>query len=179
MVVKLSEDETKVRCQLCIRYNSIEYRGTWILKKSFVVHQNSAVYQQSNARKEGADAEAARLQAATKEMDDFVMFNAVPNNEINQPIIEGPSNEEQSMWNDYIMHPVEFDAGESPEELLRTQHQNFELKAEVYGIWAGTEAELEEPGLNEAQQFWDDADEEDLLSEIMRNIGGFGLSLNF
>ena len=162
------EDE-KVRCELCLKYN-ISYRGNWIALRTYKTkHQKTDIHLVSIAHQaKEMDVENQRLQAmpgyfvTPKNID----AGAGPSS---LPTYGRPSAEDQMrvVWDDF---DGTFELEDGAAELQEKARKAFEHEANLSGLWAGLE-EVPDNDINEIQQCWEQEEQDDLLAEILEQIG--------
>jgi hypothetical protein len=110
------------------------------------------------------------------EEEEFVVFNDIPITTTQKPRTkirqsEDMQSTELAMWDHFEAADFTLEAGEDPDYIAQLHYQALAHQADTYGAWNGAEALPGYTDLDDVSRFLDDDDEEDLLSEIMRNIG--------
>jgi hypothetical protein len=75
------------------------------------------------------------------------------------------------MWEDWQMHDPEFELEEGEDERMARKRQEFESKVNRSGIWEGVEMMGEEGGMDGIEKLWEEEEQDDLLSDLLREIG--------
>ena len=63
-----------------------------------------------------------------------------------------------------------FEIEQGVEEREKDARTEFERKASEFGLWGGPETMLEDD-IEQAEDAWDEAEHDDILAEILRNLG--------
>jgi hypothetical protein len=163
-------EDNKVQCKLCLKYNSMSYRGDWIMLKTYkTTHQKTSIHLESIVwESQQMDIENRQLQempgyfASLKNIN-IDMVPSVPSH--------GTSSaqwaQEQEMWHTF---DGTFELEDGAAELHEKARKAFELQANLSGLWAGLEA-IPNNNINELQQLWEEEEHDDLLSEVFEQIG--------
>jgi len=83
----------------------------------------------------------------------------------------GKSLEEYEMWDDWEMGGVGFELEDGEAEILLKKRQEFAHRMATCGLWGGMEAPNEEDGMRDIEELWEEEDDDDLLTELLREIG--------
>ncbi|KAF8153401.1 hypothetical protein B0H34DRAFT_754825 [Crassisporium funariophilum] len=160
-----------------MQFNAGDYRADFILIKSLLPHQKSALHQRSLAleTEEKSRAERAMISqseatpAAPASLQSFAV-----NPTIGQTSFAGSLRElnfdEADMWAEYDAYGETFDAGDDPEELARTQRKALERQIDTYGVWGGVELPASVDHAD-AEMLWEDLEYDEILTDVMRNTG--------
>jgi hypothetical protein len=82
----------------------------------------------------------------------------------------GPSNAEQEMWDTFVPTDGAFEIERGPEEVLDDARKEFECKIKEFGLWGGLET-MPEEDIGHLEDAWDEAEHDDILTEILQNLG--------
>lgn len=85
---------------------------------------------------------------------------------------------EQEMWHDHKMKFPDnggFDAGDDPNDLDQQKREEFNRRVHEHGLWSGVDEIPGDVNLDGHAQLWDEEDHDDLLSEVLLNLGLFDL----
>jgi hypothetical protein len=118
-----------------------------------------------------------RLSSATNNLglqeDQFAIAQAISLDNTDQckgAQSSGPSNVEHEMWNDFVPTDSAFEIERGPEEILQDARMEFEHKVKDFGYWGGLET-LPEEDMSRIEDVWDEAEHDDILTQILQNIG--------
>jgi len=75
---------------------------------------------------------------------------------------------EQEMWNDYMDCEEDFDAGVDPTLAAIEERKRLEREATEFDLWQGADF-LPEGDINNCELLLDELEQEDILTELMRN----------
>ena len=165
-------DDGKVRCRTCAIHSPDDYNGEWILRKSAVAHQRSLVHRKSLERKGQLD--SVLLDESRHEpSQNFVVAQNTPISQSSREIRRSYtiSTKEIEMWNDFMTSEETFEMDAGPAELERNRREEFERKIGEHGLWGGSEQPADLVSMDDIQSHWDEEEHNDLLAEILRNIG--------
>lgn len=81
-----------------------------------------------------------------------------------------PSLAEQEMWDDFIMMDSAFEMEKGLEEVEKDTRSEFECKVNDFGLWGGLET-MSDEDIHHTEVTWDEAEQDDILTEILRNLG--------
>jgi len=157
-----------------MEFNPLDYHGDWILKRSFAAHSKSALHIKSEALKK-LDEERVAARAKDRERDEtFAISRPVEVIALQGPAQQEVNATEVAMWEDFDMGDAVFDAGEDPANVRSVQHKEFERRAQQYGLWHGMDTNR-----NNSERLWDESEQEDVISEILKNIGELFIIIYF
>jgi len=74
------------------------------------------------------------------------------------------------MWDDFIPTDSAFEMDEGPEEAKQDARSEFEWKLSNFGLWGGLET-MPDEDIDRAEVSWDEAEQDDILTEILQNLG--------
>ena len=159
-------EDDKIRCELCLKYNSLSYRGDWIALRTYKTkHQKTSVH---------LDSVSQQLQEMASEnccLQETPGYFVTPKN-IDVGVL--PTHDRaaaydpmQEVWDTF---DGTFELEDGATEIHEKARNVFELQANLSGLWAGLEA-IPDGDIDEIQQHWEEEEEDDLLSEIFEQIG--------
>ena len=131
------------------------------MRKGFYGHEKLACH----AKAVQADDAHKRAQAQERVETAPAKIRPICIHNTNQHESIAPSHEEQAVWEDLdnINH---HDYGQSEADAYKQRRTEFEQKLEDYGLWDGDETPLEN-----IAQTWEMAEHEQMLDEILQNLG--------
>ncbi|KAF8159989.1 hypothetical protein B0H34DRAFT_843892 [Crassisporium funariophilum] len=162
-------EDSKVQCEICVRYNSSANSAEWITLKVFKSsHPKSAIHLQAVSMKERDEAEQARrLQdapdffAASNNLD----FTAPQSPQVLQhPLSQNPM---QDLWGGF---DGTFGLDDGMDEAHKTARKKFDNEVHKYGLWDGLEQISTDTNMINMEQLWDEEEQDDLLLELLKNI---------
>jgi hypothetical protein len=74
------------------------------------------------------------------------------------------------MWDEYVPGEGAFEMERGPEETLKDARLEFEQTVKEFGLWGGLET-MPEEDISSLEDAWDEAEHDDILTEILQNIG--------
>lgn len=95
---------------------------------------------------------------------------AVPLENVGDCLPHGPSQAECEMWDEYVPGEGAFEMERGPEETLKDARLEFEQTVKEFGLWGGLET-MPEEDISSLEDAWDEAEHDDILTEILQNIG--------
>jgi len=134
-------------------------------------HKNSSVHKKSLERQALSSSTINRPE--NFEEDYFAAAQAVPLENMGnyrENLSHGPSEAEHEMWDEYIPGEGTFEMERGPKETLKDARLEFEEKVKDFGLWGGLET-LPEEDISSLEDTWDEAEHDDILTEILQNIG--------
>jgi len=81
-----------------------------------------------------------------------------------------PSQAEQEMWDSFVPTDSAFEIEKGWEEAEKDARVEFERRAKEFGQWGGLET-MPEDDMGYIEDAWDEAEHDDILSEILKNLG--------
>ncbi len=158
-----------MRCKICVKHSPILSPPDWITLKTFKdSHQKTAIHLRCVGLQTREEEEEQRQQ------QNAPGFFATPNNIT--PIIP-PSHQEfqqqheplsrdmmQELWN-------QFDGTFELDQGLNEAHEKARKDFHEHGLWDGPEVIAADIDMNNVEQLWDEEDQDDLLSEILEQMG--------
>lgn len=156
----------------------MDYPGAWIQKASYWHHQKSVVHIQSEQRQHAGEIRAAALQVERmreEHQDHFAQPRDVPMIDVGVTMQEHCSEQEQDMWHDYEMNFADdgFDAGDDPDDEIRRKQEEFDRRVDEHNLWSGVDEIPGDVNVDDLLQLWDEEEHNDLLSDVLRNLGLF------
>jgi len=82
----------------------------------------------------------------------------------------GPSEGEHEMWDNFLPTEGAFEIDQGPEESLQNARVDFEHKVKEFGLWGGLKT-MPEEDTGRLEDAWDEAEQDDILTEILQNLG--------
>lgn len=86
------------------------------------------------------------------------------------PQSHGPSSAEQEMWDDFMLTNSAFKIEQGTEEIFKSARKEFECKIEGFGLWGHLKT-MPEEDTGRVEHAWDKAEQDDILTEILQNLG--------
>ena len=173
-VVELSDDSKKVRCNICEASRG-QNRG-WIQKESLPYHLKSDIHARSVSAQQvkesirTAGEQSMQEESAIEERMDFVMLSST-----SKPMVMAaprvpnrPGVEEQEMWDSYALSDETFDAGIDHTVAAVEERKCLERDATNFDLWRGADF-LPEEDPNDGELLLDELEQEDILTELLRN----------
>ncbi|KAJ7912843.1 hypothetical protein B0H13DRAFT_1874427 [Mycena leptocephala] len=172
---RYNDDRTKVQCRACSSGVPPE-RRTWIELRSAPAHLGypthlKAVEQLEDARRRRQVLEDERREESAASGLQGVTFAA---QRMEGPVTSRPSNvpiqAEIDMWDGYLANSASFDAGDDQDD-PDVYEERLRKEAEVFGL-LNAEAVAKRLGFGSgsvAEEILEEEEEEDFLSDIMRN----------
>ena len=167
-----------------MQWNTV-YHGGWIRPESFSIHRKSAAHIHSLELKAAA---AEREQAETTPISNPPWESATLNislvsaTEHEQHGVDSQhcsvSQKEQNFWDALDPTSEVFDMDESPEVALEQKRQEFEHKLDEYGIWEDDENIMDGDVVAALELAWDESEQDEVLSEVLKNLGTRILTLS-
>ncbi|KAF8148461.1 hypothetical protein B0H34DRAFT_679784 [Crassisporium funariophilum] len=153
------------------------YRGDWIQWGSLGLHLRSTVHINAAKLKESENLDLQTQGGQLQSDAETYSFATIHNVTLNGPSITSSSSKTQSaaekaMWGDFTMHHDDsmFGMDEGPKEIETHERKLFEERLKNYGLWGGGESSIRDKPMDNIQDLWDEADHEDVLTEILQNI---------
>ena len=105
--------------------------------------------------------------------DDFATAQAIPLGSVDCGAAppHGPAEGECEMWDNFVPTEGAFGIDQGPEESLQNARVDFEHKVKEFGLWGGLEAMPEDDDIGRLEEAWDEAEQDDILTEILQNLG--------
>jgi len=104
--------------------------------------------------------------------DDFATARAIPLSvDCGAALPNGPAEGEHEMWDNFAPTEGAFGIDEGPEESLQNARVDFERKVKEFGLWGGLETMPEDDDIGWLEEAWDEAEQDDILTEILHNLG--------
>lgn len=182
IVVELSDDRKKVRCNIC---EPSRTNGGWILKESLVYHLKSDAHaysvsvQKNIGCVQSAIEQSVQEERALEESLDFVILNAASGPAVTKTAcIPRQSLEEKEMWDNYVPSNEIFDAGFDHAAAALKERKRLEEEATNFDLWRGADF-LPEEDPNDGQLLLDELEQDDILTELLRNARLYNPSLVF
>jgi len=175
-IIKTLDIETrtgdeKIRCKICRDHHGLDrFEEQWIRRDSLKSHEKSSVHRRSLERQT-----RPTLNTASPELiqeDNFATAQSLhPNMDSCEAIpAQGPSQAECEMWDNFMPTENAFEIERGPEEVLRDARMEFERKVKEFGAWGGLET-LREDDIEHLEGAWDEAEHDDIITEILQNLG--------
>lgn len=158
-----------MRCEICLKHSPILCPPDWITLKTYKnSHQKAAPHRRCvelQTREEEAE-EMMRQNAP-----DYFAMPIAPTvlSSHQEPRKQNtPPDIMQEMW-DQFDGTFELDRGTA--EAHESAHLDFESKMGEYGLWDGQEAMAADIDMSHIEELWDEEDHDDLLLELLKQIG--------
>lgn len=182
IVIEVSEDGKKIRCSIC--FAASEQNGSkWIKKESLSTHLSSDIHKISvdsqlmRESAQNAGEQSVQEECAMEESMDFAILSSVTQPVVTTKAHASHSNiEEQEMWDNYKTSNVMFDAGIDPALAAVEERKRLVLEAINLDIWQGTDF-LPEEDPNNGEQLLEDLEQDDIMTELLRNARRFLFSI--
>jgi len=161
-----------------MRWNTLDYHGGWIRPGSFSTHRKSAAHLHSleveAAATEKEQAENPQIPspphiAATLNTPVTIVAGVEQQDEISQE--QSTSQAEQDFWGALDPSSAVFEMDDGPEIALQQKRQKFECKLDEYGVWEDEENILDHDVVGALEQAWDESEQDEVLSDILRGLG--------
>src|SRR5277367_1454841 len=174
-VVELSNDSKKFRCNICVAVRG--QNGGWIQKESLACHLKSEIHARSISVHPNREAirtageQAMQEESAIEERMDLVMLSSTI-----KPVVTAAARvprlsvEEQEMWASHAFSDEVFDAGIDPAVAAVEERKRLEREATNFDLWRGADF-LPEEDPNDSELLLDELEQEDILTELLRNAG--------
>lgn len=177
-VVELSDDGKRVRCTICKSSRSGQHQdATWIKKESLCYHLKSDLHARAViAQRERQSLHSAREHSLQQEIEieerlDFVTLASTSATEAKLPKptrVPEKNVEEQTMWDSYQFSDERFSAGISCHSAVAEERKRLEREANEFDIWHGADF-LPEEDPNNGELLLDELEQDDILTELLRN----------
>jgi hypothetical protein len=174
-VIELSKDGKRIRCNIC--FEASEQNGNkWIKKESLSTHIASDIHTSSvdsqliKESVQKAGEQSMREENAMEESMDFAILSSITQSSVTKrtSVPHLVSVEEQEMWDDYASSNAIFDAGIDPTLAAVVERKRLVEAIINLDIWHGTDF-LPEDDPNNGEQLLDNLEQEDILTELLRN----------
>lgn len=176
-VVELSDDRKKVRCNICEALRG--QNNGWIQKESLTYHLKSDVHarsvhaQQNRESVRAAGERSLQEESAIEEEMDFAMLpSAIEPIVITKVHVPEPSAEEQEMWDDNAFSNEIFSAGIDHTAAAAKERKRLEKEATDFDLWRGADF-LPEEDPHDDELLLDELEQEDILTELLRNARAY------
>jgi hypothetical protein len=154
------------------------HNGGWIQKESLAYHLKSDIHASSVSVQQNKEAirtageQAMQEESAIEERLDFVMLSSTIKPEVVTAAARVPrlSVEEQEMWASHAFSDEVFDAGIDPAFAAVEERKRLEREATNFDLWRGADF-LPEEDPNDSELLLDELEQEDILTELLRNAG--------
>lgn len=127
---------------------------------------------------EAAAEHAINQEMALEEMEFAQLFASSQPAIITAKRVTRPSVEEQEMWDNHAASNEGFDAGIDREVAIMAERERLEREATDFALWNVADY-LPDEVQNDSALLLDEIEQEDILSEILRNARKFPLKFNF
>src|SRR5271155_123332 len=176
LVVELSDDSKKVRCNVCVAAVHGQ-NGGWIQKESLACHLKSEIHARSVSVHQNREAirtageQAMQEESAIEERMDLVMLSSTI-----KPVVTAAAHvprlsvEEQEMWASHAFSDEVFDAGIDPAVAAVEERKRLEREATNFDLCRGADF-LPEEDPNDSELLLDELEQEDILTELLWNAG--------
>ncbi|KAF8812823.1 hypothetical protein BYT27DRAFT_7251513 [Phlegmacium glaucopus] len=164
-------DDNKVRCKICVKHCLILSPPDWITLKTFKnSHQKTATHLHC------VGLQTREEEAEERQQQNAPNFFATPNNITPRIPPSGPSHQEcqqQHELSQDIMQELwdQFDGTFELDQGFDEAHEKARKDFHEHGLWDGPEAMAADIDMNNVEQLWDEEDQDDLLSEILEQMG--------
>lgn len=174
IVIRLSDDGKKIHCDICNQSGGIN--TGWILKESMAYHLRSETHARSLSAQQHKQAiltaaeQSMQEESALETTMDFIMLSAPIASTVTAataPQIK-PSIAEEQMWENYKNSKEMFDAGINHEAAAAEERKCLEEEATNFDLWRGADF-LPEEDPNDGELLLDELEQDDILSELLRN----------
>jgi hypothetical protein len=83
--------------------------------------------------------------------------------------------QEQDMWNNHKMNFDNdgFNAGGDPDNKINCKQEDFNRRVNQHGLWSGVDEIPGNVNLDSFVRLWDENEHDDLLLEVLQNLGLF------
>jgi hypothetical protein len=174
-VVELSDDRKKVRCNICeaLRGQS----SGWIQKESLPYHLKSDIHARSVRAQQNRDSihtvgeQSMREESAIEERMDFALLSSAIEPVVTaKTCVSGPhvGVEEQEMWDNNAFSNEIFSAGIDHSTSAAEERKRLAQEATNFDLWRGADF-LPEEDPNDGELLLDELEQEDILTELLRN----------
>lgn len=82
------------------------------------------------------------------------------------------SDGEEAMWETWANEDEAFTMDEDPSTAADQKRQDFERRLDEFILWDGAEGISGGAAADGLEEIWDEAEQDDLLSEVLENLGG-------
>jgi hypothetical protein len=163
------DEDDKVRCSICLRFNKQDYWGNWVLKTTFASHSKhpihvKAVHNQEVFLSARIDSENVPENYAT--LQDVIMDSP--------PSLHSFSNDQSGMDAEQEMFATfagDYELDPSEVELHEWKCKEFDHRIEEYGLWGGLEGLPDD--VEDIAEIWDDDEQEEMIAELLEHTGEF------
>ena len=172
-VVELSDDRKKVRCNICEALRG--QNSGWIQKESLPYHLQSDIHARSVRAQQNRDSirtvgeQSMREESAIEERMDFALLSSAIEPAVTaKACVSRPSVEEQEMWDNNAFSNEIFSAGIDHTAAAAEERKRLEQEATNFDLWRGADF-LPEEDPNDSELLLDELEQEDILTELLRN----------
>ncbi|KAF8970008.1 hypothetical protein BDZ97DRAFT_179374 [Flammula alnicola] len=178
--IEISDDCLKVRCTICLAARKENGSG-WINKGSVSNHlksdnhANSLEAQRIKESAEKAGERSMQEESAMEDNIDFIILSSTIQPEATATAHAPPpqlSEEEQRMWDRYALGNEVFDAGVDHTLAAAEERKRLEQEAADFDLWHSADF-LPEEDPNDGELLLDALEQEDILSELLRNASTY------
>lgn len=149
----------------------------WIQRESLKNHiEKSSVHKKSLERLARQNSTINQPEDSDLQADDFATAQAtstsIPLGGVNCGAAppHGPAEGEREMWDNFVPTEGAFGIDQGPEESLQNARVDFERKVKEFGLWGGLET-MPEEDIGQLEEALDEAEQDDILTEILQNLG--------
>ena len=161
-----------MRCIICVKHSPILSPPDWIALKTFKTsHQRAATHLRCVELQIKENAAEENRRRIENEPGYFAILNNTTSTIVSSHQLatnhRQSTNHMKELW-DQFDGTFELDHG--AEEVHKSAREDFMAKAHEYGLQDGAEAIADED-MSNIEQLWDDEVQDDLLSELLEQIG--------
>jgi hypothetical protein len=132
-------------------------------------HANALEHQEIKGSIERAGQQSIEEESAVEESMDFIILSSTIQAEVPASArAPQPTEEEQGMWHRYEFGNEVFDAGIDPTAATAEERKRLEREANDFDLWHGADF-LPEEDPNDGELLLDELEQDDILSELLRN----------